>query len=86
MKDLEFNCWFSYFEHPWGWTYPKKSDKVRPILLRGCREQIGRIVKQMNDKGEVSYRIDGTPYTYKLFNVAGHVVYANYRLEGGKRV
>jgi len=86
MKNLNFDQYFPYVTYPSGWTYPKESDKIRPILLRGCREQIGRVVKEMNDKGVVSYRIDGTPHTYKLLNTAGHVIYANYRINGGRKL
>ena len=68
--------------YPSAWTYRQPAENPRIIYSRAGDIRLGAIHKEMNDKGKVVYRIEGSQHTFPYLNAAAQALYARHRLQG----
>lgn len=83
VKWWEWEVYRHWTRYPNAWTYRQPIENPRVIYSRELPcVKLGSIHKEMDDKGQLTYRIEGSKHTFPYLNAAAQALYARHRLQG----
>jgi hypothetical protein len=78
----EFEVWKHWARTPNAWTYRHPIENPRVIFTRWGDVELGRIHKEMDEDGRISYRIAGSKHAFPQLRWAANALYARHSLQG----